>query len=455
MGGPPVGGPPPQRHSAPPPPRPMGASAPPPLQRRPPSEPPAPLPPGAEQRFDLDEEPSGETVAPTPRVQLNVPAAQPVAPQPAQPIQSAFAAPVAPTPAPIVMAPVPAPLVVAPAPTPIVVAPAPVAAAPVAAPRTVEARPEPAVADPQALGPLHALLGDASIIELVVEGTRAILIDRGTGLVPAPQRFASASQVRRAAEHLLAQGGVSSSRAIEEAVLSDGGHVTVIFPPVAVGGPIIEIRRTSRASVTGEGLVGQGMLSNDMLTMLRAAVTLRRNVLVMGAEDSGVATLISTLAQSTDERLAVVEATPELALGSSRAMRFCAGTTSLGTLIQTASRLRADRLVVDGIRGPEAREALLAMAARGGGTLVGVRAAAQAGVLEHLEALASLGSSKEGVAALIGASVHVIVRMARGADGVRRVESIAELGTEGTVDLFEHGENGFASTGYRPSFMQG
>jgi len=431
----------------------MGGSAPPPLQRRPLSEPPAPLPPGAEQRFDLDEEPSGETVAPTPRVQLNVPAAQPVP----QPIQPAFVAPVArapaPTPAPIVMAPAPAPIVVAPAPAPIAAAPAPVfAAAP--APR-VQARPELASVDPQALGPLHALLDDASIIELVVEGTRAILVDRGTGFTPAPQRFASATQVHRAAEHLLAQGGVSSSQAIEEAVLADGGHVTVIFPPVAVGGPIIEIRRTSRASVTGEGLVGQGMLSNDMLTMLRAAITLRRNVLVMGAEDSGVATLISTLAQSTDERLAVVEATPELSLGSSRAMRFCAGTTSLGALIQTVSRLRSERLVVDGIRGPEAREALLAMAARGGGTLVGVRAAAHAGVLEHLEALASLGSSKEGVAALIGASVHVIVRMVRGADGVRRLESIAELGTEGTVDLFEHGENGFASTGYRPSFMQG
>jgi pilus assembly protein CpaF len=305
------------------------------------------------------------------------------------------------------------------------------------------------------LGPLHALLEDASIIELVVEGTRAILVDRGGGFAPAPQRFSSAAQVRRAAEHLLAQGGVSATRAIEDAVLADGGHVTVIFPPVAVGGPIIEVRRTSRASVSGEGLVGQGMLSNDMLTMLRAAITLRRNVLVMGAEDAGVPTLISTLAQSTDERLAVVESTPELSLGSSKAMRFCAGTTSLGTLIQTASRLRAERLVVDGIRGPEARDALLAMAARGGGTLVGVRAAAHAGVLEHLEALASLGSSKEGVAALIGASVHVIVRMARGADGVRRVESISELGTEGTVDLFEHGENGFASTGYRPSFMQG
>ena len=442
----------------------MGGNAPPPIQRRPPSEPPAPLPPGAAQRFDLDEEPSGETVAPTPRVQLNAPSVQPVAPAPA-PVQPAFVAPVAPAPAPapapIVMAPAPAPAPIvvapAPAPAPIVVAPAPapVVAAAAPAPRVLEARPEPAAADPQALGPLHALLDDASIIELVVEGTRAILIDRGTGFTPAPQRFASASQVRRAAEHLLAQGGVSSSQAIEEAVLADGSHVTVVFPPVAVGGPIIEVRRTSRASVTGEGLVGQGMLSNDMLTMLRAAVTLRRNVLVMGAEDAGVSTLISTLAQSTDERLAVVEAAPELSLGSSRAMRFCAGTTSLGALIQTASRLRADRLVVDGIRGPEAREALLAMAARGGGTLVGVRAAAHAGVLEHLEALASLGSSKEGVAALIGASVHVIVRMARGTDGVRRIESIAELGTEGTVDLFEHGESGFASTGYRPSFMQG
>jgi hypothetical protein len=46
-----------------------------------------------------------------------------------------------------------------------------------------------------------------------------------------------------------------------------------------------------------------------------------------------------------------------------------------------------------------------------------------------------------------------VVRLVRGADGTRRVESIAEVGSGGLTELFEHGEGGFASSGQAASFL--
>jgi len=329
--------------------------------------------------------------------------------------------------------------------------PAPRAA--VEGPRLVDV----AAPDPQALGPLAALLEEPGVIEIVVEGARGVLVDRGSGLVSAPGRFTSPTHAVRAVAQLFAQAGIALTAApMQEAVLPDGSHVSVVLPPVAVGGPLVEVRRVGRPAAAGETLVSQGMLSSDMLSTLRAAVAVRRNIVVVGPDDAGVPLLISALVQGAgDERIVAIESSPELALGSARVARFAAGSTPFGELIGRASRLRADRVVIDGVRGPEAREALIALAARGGATVLGVRAVSHSAVLEHLEALASLGGGKDGVAALIGASVHVVVRMARGADGTRRIESISELGTEGLMELFELGENGFASSGFRPTFMQG
>ncbi|MBX7192065.1 MAG: Flp pilus assembly complex ATPase component TadA, partial [Sandaracinaceae bacterium] len=362
-----------------------------------------------------------------------------------------------PRPEPLKAEPARAPEPVAPAPRVMAAPVAPVVSAPVAPMVSGPALVEIAAPDPHALGPLASLLEEPGVLEIVVEGSRGILVDRGTGLVSASGRFGSPSQAVRAVAQLFAQAGVAlTSASLQEACLPDGSHVSVVLPPVAVGGPLVEIRRVGRPAVAGETLVSQGMLSNDMLATLRAAIAVRRNIVVVGPDDAGVPTLLSALAQSSgDERLVVIESSPELTLNGNKLARLSAGNSPFGELIAHGSRLRADRVVIDGVRGAEARDALVVLASRGGATLLGVRAVSHSAVLEHLEALASLAGGKDGVAALIGASVHVVVRMSRGADGTRRVESIAELGTEGLVELFELGENGFASSGYRPSFMQG
>jgi pilus assembly protein CpaF len=289
----------------------------------------------------------------------------------------------------------------------------------------------------------------------VVEGTN-ILVDRGSGLSSTGQRFTSADSVTRVARHLLSRARVQldASRPIAEATLNDGTHILAILPPVAVGGALVEIRRVGRPGPSGESLVSAGMLSADMLRALRSAIAVRRNIVVVGPSDAGVAQLVGALAAmgGPEERLLVIEAMSELPIANPRAVRLAAAGTSFSELLVRASRLRADRVVIDGVRGGEAREALLLAASRGGGTIVGIRTASSNAVLQHLESLASLAGGRDGVGALVTSSVHVVVRLVRGADGARRVESIAEAITGSLTELFEHGEGGFASTGAAPSF---
>jgi Flp pilus assembly CpaF family ATPase len=155
-----------------------------------------------------------------------------------------------------------------------------------------------------------------------------------------------------------------------------------------------------------------------------------------------------------DDRVLSLEASPELALASEFSTRLVASAdVGLGRLLSHASRLRADRVVVDGVRGGEAREALVLLASRGGGCVLGVRSAADGSAVEHLEALASLGGGTD--ARLLCAAVHVAVKVARDASGLRRILSISEVslsdGMSSESVLFEH-DGEFRATGASPSF---
>lgn len=439
------------------------------------------MPPGAD-RFALDEEPAENTPPPRAAAPAPAPMAAPPPMAARAPAPAPMPAPRAEPPRPAAPAPAPAPEPVreprgetqraaerasmpepARAPTPAAEAPRPVLGGAAASP-AVMAPSEPAYAHeirtvelgPEGLGPLGALMEEIGVLEIVVEGTN-VLVDRGSGLASSGQRFQSADSVTRVARHLLSRARVAldPARPIAEATLSDGTHILAILPPVAVGGALVEIRRVGRPAPSGESLVNAGMLSADMLRTLRTALSVRRNIVVVGAADAGVVQLVSALGAmvAPDERLLVVEATAELPVANPRAVRLTAAGTPFGELLTRASRLRADRVIVDGVRGGEAREALVLAASRGGGTVVGVRAVSGANVLDHLETLASLSGGRDGVHGLVASAAHVVVRMARGADGVRRVETIGEVGSEGMMELYEHGENGFASTGQMASFL--
>ncbi|MCZ7687085.1 MAG: ATPase, T2SS/T4P/T4SS family [Sandaracinaceae bacterium] len=442
-----------------------------------------PMAGGAAERFPLDEEPAGmDDHAPSPRVVSQAQSAP--APMPPAPMAPA---PMAPAP--------PAPMAHAPAaPTPPRGAQAALSAvvshaarsfnpyevtAPAgegdprrdAARRAVEGALEAAAKSGASfdrdaighaaleelvgLGALGALIADTSAHAVVVAGADAVAVDRGQGLAPADACFSSSEALSVIVGRLVTMGGgyFDRGKPAHEGSLPAGVHFTALLPPVAVGGPIVELRRTQRASLGGEQLVSRGALSNEMLDVLRRASRGRRTVVVVGPSDAGVAQLVSAVASlASGERLLAIEEVPRLELDAAVRLTAAPGAT-LEDVIRQGGRMHADRVVIDGVRGKETLAALLTAASRSG-SVVGVHSASGGDALEHLGALARLGgATSEALASLLPSVVHVIVRMGRGGDGRARVESLAEVRRGGSgaqlVELF--GAN-FAPTGQSPSF---
>lgn len=305
-------------------------------------------------------------------------------------------------------------------------------------------------------------MSEEGVQEIVIEGPNHVVVDYGEGFQPGPSGFSSTDALYTVARRLLAQAGVEldPSQPVQQVTLPYGPHVTVVFPPVAVRGPVLEIRRVGRPA-SAEELVSSGLMNKQMLDTLRQAVEARRNVVVVGPVGSGVTTLLGALADLSgeQERIVTVEDVPDLALQHEHVVPLSTGGPKTGLshkeVLQQATRLRSDRLVVDDVRDGEAFDALTVLASRHEGCFLGVHAGSDAPGLDSLRLLAQLHRStgQDAVDALLARSIQVIVRVGHTDDGLR-VLSISELGKDDpseAQDLFVY-DGEFRATGKKPSF---
>ncbi|MCS6856814.1 MAG: ATPase, T2SS/T4P/T4SS family, partial [Sandaracinaceae bacterium] len=307
---------------------------------------------------------------------------------------------------------------------------------------------EPAPLDPAALGPIAALLEDPSVHHILVQGAMGICFERrGAGLISSTARFLTQPALLRAAASLFAQAGLAiGADPIQEAVLPDGTHVTLVLPPVAEWGVSLEIRKLGQALVSAEALMAQGMLSPEMWAFLQSAMAHRRNIAVIGPAQANASALLGAmLLACREERVLILEEASEIPLAPNpKHNRFKAGPMGMSTLIRRLGHLRADWFVIDGLSSGALRDALVLAGSRGGGTLLGIHAAFHPAVVDEIVALASLGSSREGLRELVFQAIHVLVQLDR-VHGVGRVVSIGELAEGQLVERFRprNGEGTF------------
>jgi len=510
--------PPPRPQSAPPPPQPQqrrrSAGAPPPLRQSSPQVPavapaagPPPLPPRehapAADRFPLDEEPV-EDRGPDPRVSPPMERPRRISREVARPPSSPQSAPQQPAPAPL-QAPA---MDSIPAPPPVAAGDVDAALRPVmqrlslsfdvynvdaaalhdqdrwaraqqAIDATIrqlesegvvqgvdrEALAGAALREAVGLGALEGLLSDDAVREIVVEDVHRIVADYGNGLESVSGGFSSSDAALTIARRLIAQAGeqLDPSRAIYETSLPYGPHVTVVLPPVAVRNPIIEIRRMA-AGPNMDALVAAAWLSGEMRDLIADAVVARRNVLVCGSVGSGVTTMLGATVGFVDdhERIVTVEDIPDLFIERDHVIALSTGRGRSGLLLSDVlaqgSKLRADRLVVDDVRGDEALDVLSTVAARRPGNFIGLHSGEGHDALKNLRNLVQRRSNAAGfiLADLIARSVSLVVEVALGDDRRRRVVRIAEVtGADGeelqVQELYAY-DGEFASTGNSPSF---
>jgi pilus assembly protein CpaF len=228
-------------------------------------------------------------------------------------------------------------------------------------------------------------------------------------------------------------------------------------------------------------LVEIGSVPPALAEVLKAIVASRRNVLISGGTGSGKTTLLNAVSAFIDgrERIVTIEDSAELQLQQQHVVRLETrppniegrGEIPQRDLVKNSLRMRPDRIIVGEVRAGEAFDMLQAMNTGHDGSMTTVHANTPRDALSRVEQLIGMSGvdiPARSARAQVASAIHVVVQVARLADGRRKLVSVSELtGMEGDVitmqEIFRFRQTGvtadgiiqgrFEATGIRPRFL--
>jgi pilus assembly protein CpaF len=182
-------------------------------------------------------------------------------------------------------------------------------------------------------GPLEPLLRNDSISDIMVNGPETVFIEISGKLQKSSVRFRDAEHAAMVAQKMVATIGrrVDESSPLCDARLPDGSRVNVIFPPLALDGPCISIRKFTKKKLDFTAMVANGSMVAPVARLLEIAARCRLNILVSGGTGSGKTTLLNALSRliSHDERVITIEDAAELQLQQPHVVRLETRTANL------------------------------------------------------------------------------------------------------------------------------
>ena len=240
---------------------------------------------------------------------------------------------------------------------------------------------------------------------------------------------------------------VDESSPMLDARLKDGSRVNIVFPPLALDGPYISIRKFARNRIDFAQLVTFGSMSTGVARILEIAGRCRLNVIISGGTGSGKTTLLNAISQLIDnaERIVTVEDAAELQLQQPHVVRLETRPPSLEgrgevtqrDLVRNALRMRPDRIIVGEVRSGEAFDMLQAMNTGHDGSMSTIHANTSRDAVTRIENMVQMGNfglPSKSIRQQIVSAVNLIVQVERQRDGSRRLVQLTEVcGLEGDI----------------------
>ncbi len=334
------------------------------------------------------------------------------------------------------------------------------------------------------LGPLEPLMRDPTISDILINGPKAIYIERNGCLESVATTFNDEKHLIQTVQRMVGRVGrrVDETSPMVDARLPDGSRINAVIPPLALDGSLVSIRRFSARPLKMSDMTARNSIAAEMVEFLAACVRARLNVLISGGTGSGKTTLLNALSASImpHERIVTIEDAAELRLQQPHIARMETrppniegkGEVSTRDLVRNALRMRPERIIIGECRGGEALDMLQAMNTGHEGSMTTVHAndtRDAVGRLEMMCCMAGLDLPLWIIRRQIASALQIIVQVARLAGGVRRVMKISEItGVEGDIismhDIFTFKQTGvnpnqvaqghFAAAGLRPRCLE-
>ncbi len=289
---------------------------------------------------------------------------------------------------------------------------------------------------------LQSFVDDASVTEIMVNGTNPIFIEQGGVLRELEVCFESVEKLQDVIQKIVAGCNrvVNEASPIVDARLSNGSRVNIVMRPIALNGPIVTIRRFPDHPITMEQLVQTESISDEAADFLQKLVRAGCNLFVSGGTGSGKTTFLNALSAwiPREERVITIEDSAELQLqdipnlvrletrnGNSEGCREI----SIRDLIRASLRMRPDRIIVGEVRGGEAFDMMQCLNTGHDGSMSTGHANSAADMLSRLENMVLMGMDLP-LAAIrqqIASGLDVIVHLGRLRDKSRKVLEIIEV----------------------------
>ena len=327
---------------------------------------------------------------------------------------------------------------------------------------------------------LTPLLTSDAVSEIFVNHARQVYIQRDGQVELTDLTFSNDEAVLEVIQHLLEPLGeqLDESSPMIDIRLEDGSRLTAILPPLAVNGPTFTIRKFSREVLNLHDLVVRGTINAGIAAFLELAVETNRNIIISGEKNSGITTTLNALTNliPSHERLITIEEVVELQFNQGNIVQLESQPINpdhlkaytLRDLVQSALRMRPDRIIIGECRGGETLDVLQAMATDHNGTLTTVHAPLAEDILPRLESMVLMTGEalpSHTLRSQIAGAVDLVIHQSLLPDGSRRITQISEilLGEDDTLSLqaiflfaqdTPNDEGTFQATGVVPQFLE-
>ena len=324
---------------------------------------------------------------------------------------------------------------------------------------------------PNLLPQLQPWLDDPAVERIMIDGWQHVYVEKNGLFEDVTTPFQNEAELYGLINAIAGAYGlqVDEYKPLATFRLGDGTRVEVALPPISLIGPAVTVMKVNPQSIQLEDLLQSGAITQPAADFLRACVQARVDIAISGAASAGKSTLLKIMAGwiPQDERIFFLQSAglpnmthPHLITLETRPPNLeGSGAVTLRDLVQTALRMRPDRILVEELLGGEAFDLVQAMNRGHDGCIFTLPSYNPRDTLTRLETLFGLGSPEYPLIAVreqISAAIDLVVHVECLRDGSRRVVNITEVtgmmekGVIGLRDIFL-----FDMTGYENGAIQG